>query len=170
VSFYPFIELSYACSDADAQERFWCDLFDGEVLFRGQMMGQPFSRIMVCGVSLVFREDPDFVTPPGPGDEFGYREHIGLRVDDLDAAIAELEAKGAHFTLTPARVRELQQMKQDDGRKFLETTYIAPPLTAARIAAGEFKHDVAILVGPDNIWVELNQIKEPDDTRWYPGS
>lgn len=35
---------------------------------------------------------------------------------------------------------------------------------------GEFKHDVAICVGPDHLWIELNQIKEPTDTAWYPGS
>ena len=63
-----------------------------------------------------------------------------------------------------------QDGKSQSNRKYLETTYIAEPLTAQRIASGEFKHDVAILVGPDNLWIELNQIKEPSDTVWYPGS
>ena len=171
MSDYDFIELSYACSSVEAQETFWAEYFGGEAIFRGRLMGQPFARMMVCGVSLVFREDPDFVAPAGPGEELAYRNHIGLRVDDLDAAIAELEAKGAEFTLTPAKVRELQQARRDpDDAALIETTFIAPPLTRARIDAGEFVRDVAILVGPDNLWVELNQITEPDDTRWYPGS
>lgn len=167
---YPFIEVSLPCSDCAAQERFWTEIFDGTVIFRGNLMGEPFTRLMACGISLVFREAPDFQPPPGPGQESLFRHHLGLRVDDLESAIADLEAKGAHFVVTPAHAREFQKMKQDDGRRFLETTYVAPPLTRERIDAGEFRHDVAILVGPDNLWIELNQIKEPPDTRWYPGS
>lgn len=170
MSGYPFIELSYACSDVEAQERFWCDLFDARVIFRGHIMGEPFSRILACGISLVFREDPDFVAPAGPGEERAWRDHIGLRVDDLDAAVAALEAKGARFALTPAQVRASEQAAEGAGRKVVESTFIAPPLTAERIARGEFDHQVAILAGPDNVWVELNQITEPADTRWYPGS
>lgn len=165
---YPFIEVSKACSDVARMEAFWRDMFDAEVIFRGNMMGLPFSRLLACGITLVFREDPDFRPPPGPGEEFMFREHLGLRVRDLEAAIADLEAKGANFVLTPEKVRQFQQMKKDDGRKFLETTYVAPPLTPERIADGEFKIDVAILVGPDNLWIELNQIKEPADTGWFP--
>jgi catechol 2,3-dioxygenase-like lactoylglutathione lyase family enzyme len=164
---YLFIEVSMACSDAEAMERFWVELFDARVVFRGLMAGQPFVRLVMPGVSLIFRQDPSFVAPPGPGEEWEYRNHLGVRVDDLDRAIADLESRGAKFVLTPALARRLQQ-KQQGAMKYLETTYIAPPLTRERITAGEFKHDVAILVGPDNLWVELNQIREPEDTRWYP--
>ncbi|MCB2101302.1 MAG: VOC family protein [Rhodobacterales bacterium] len=167
---YPFIEVSLACSDADAMEQFWVDLFDAQVVFRGRMMGQKFSRVIVCGVTLAFREDPDFQAPPGPGQEFLYRDHFGLRVKDLDAAVAELQARGANFVLTPERVRELQKGQSAGGGKFLETTYAAPPLTPERLAAGEFRIDIAMLVGPDNLWIELNQITEPADTQWFPGA
>ena len=167
---YPFIELSIACSDVEAMERFWVNLFDGEVVFRGTMFGARFSRMLVCGVTLVFREDSDFEPPPGPGKEFAFRNHIGLRTHDLDAAVADLEARGAQFVLKPDRVRELQQGVMEGGRKYLETTFVAPPLTRERIAAGEFRIDVSILVGPDNLWVELNQITEPEDTQWFPGA
>jgi catechol 2,3-dioxygenase-like lactoylglutathione lyase family enzyme len=168
--FYPFIEVSLACTDVDAMEQFWVDMFDGKVIFRGKMMGQRFSRIIVCGVTLAFREDPDMPVPPGPGEEFLFRNHLGLRVTDLDAAIERLEARGANFAMTPAMVRQFQQMKKDDGAKFLETDFVAPPLTAERMAAGEFKIDVAILAGPDNLWIELNEIHEPADTNWFPGA
>ncbi len=186
---YQFIEVSLTCSDCESMEKFWVDLFDAKVIFRGYMLGQPFTRLLVCGISLIFRQNPNFQAPLGPGKEFLFENHLGLRVHDLDASIAELESKGAHFVLSPAIVRQLQKTpmpqeggqeedhvsKSQDGksqsnRKYLETTYIAPPLTAQRIASGEFKHDVAILVGPDNLWIELNQIKEPTDTAWYPGS
>jgi hypothetical protein len=165
---YRFMEVSLASRNVQIQEEFWIRMFDAKVIFRGRMMSQPFSRILACGITFIFREDPDLVLPPGPGDEKQFRQHLGLRVDDLDAAIAELEAKGAKFVMTPALVRQYQKAVQGSGKPQLETHYIAPPLTRERITAGEFCHDVAIFVGPDNIWIELNAIKEPTDTQWYP--
>lgn len=166
---YPFIEISMACSDVAAMEIFWEKMFAAKVLFRGRMMGHPFSRILACGITLVFREDPDFELPPGPGQEFNFCNHIGLRVKDLEAAIRELETKGAQFVLTPELIRQFQLSKKDDGAAFLVTDYIAPPLTAERIAADEYSIDLAIMTGPDNLWIELNQITEPEDTNWFPG-
>jgi len=165
---YPFIELSIACSNVSTMEAFWEKMFCGKVIFRGSIMGAPFSRMIVCGMTIVFREDPDFKIPPGPGKEFLFNNHIGLRVKDLEKAISELETRGAHFVLTPAKLRELMKKREDGGADLIQTDYIAPPLTAERIANGEYKIDVAILAGPDNLWIELNQITEPEDTNWFP--
>ena len=162
-----FIEVSMPCTDVELQEAFWVDLFDAKVIFRGRMNGQRFSRIIVAGVSLVFREDADFQPPPGPEQEFEFRRHLGLRVPDMDVAIQVLRDRGAHFVLTPDDVRRLQNLGGEEGQPLLEVDYIASPLTAARIARGEFKHEVAILVAPDNVWVELNEIRQPPDVRWY---
>src|SRR6266851_4169451 len=38
---------------------------------------------------------------PGPKTPHFGLEHIGLRVDNLDAAAAELKSKGAHFAMEP---------------------------------------------------------------------
>jgi catechol 2,3-dioxygenase-like lactoylglutathione lyase family enzyme len=165
---FRFMEVSMACTDVEAMERFWVQMFDGKVLFRGLMAGQPFSRMIACGVTLVFRQDPAMAVPPGPGEESQYRNHLGLRVDDLDRAIGELEARGARFTLTPAMVRQFQQKRDAQTGAFLQTTYIAPPLTRERIAAGEYRHEVAIFPGPDNLWIELNEVREPEDAHWFP--
>src|SRR5437016_356883 len=105
---YRFIEVALGTRDVEAQEAFWKKMFDAKVIFRGRMAGHPFSRFLACGITLIFREDPQFKTPPGPGEEFHFHQHLGLRVDDLDAAIADLEAKGAKFVLTPALVRQYQ--------------------------------------------------------------
>jgi len=169
VETYPFIEVAMACSNVSKMEEFWCDMFDGKVIFRGSMMGDPFSRMVACGITFVFREDKSFNPSPGLGQEFHFHNHLGLRVNNLDEAIQELSAKGAQFALTPEMVRHFQQSKNKDAKPLLQTDYIAPPLTAERIAAGEFKIDVAILVGPDNLWIELNEVKEPADTGWFPG-
>ncbi len=165
---YRFMEVSMACTSVREMEEFWVRMFGGKVLFRGLMAGQPFSRMIACGVTLVFREEPDMAVPPGPGAEVQYRNHLGLRVDDLGKAIAELEAKGARFTMTPALVREWQKKQDVKSGAYLQTTYIAPPLDRERIASGEYRHDVAIFPGPDNLWIELNEVHEPADARWFP--
>lgn len=165
---YKFIEVSLATRDVRAQEEFWVKMFDANVIFRGKMMSQPFTRLLACGITLIFREDPELPLPPGPGEERQFRQHLGLRVANLDESIRELEARGAKFVMTPAMVRQYQKATQSSGAKQLETDYIAPPLTRERITAGEFRHDVAIFGGPDNLWIELNEIKEPADTNWYP--
>jgi catechol 2,3-dioxygenase-like lactoylglutathione lyase family enzyme len=106
--------------------------------------------------------------PPGPGQEVQYRNHLGIRVDDLEAAIADLEAKGARFTMTPALVREWQKKHDPGTGAYLQTTYIAPPLSRERITSGEYRHEVAIFPGPDNLWIELNEVHEPADAQWFP--
>ena len=165
---YQFMEVSLASRNVQAQEEFWIKMFDAKVVFRGKMAGQPFTRLVACGITLIFREDPEMPLPPGLGEERQFRQHLGLRVANMDEAIAELEAKGAKFAMTPKLVRQYQKTKQDSGRNNLETDYIAPPLTRARIDAGEFNHEVALFVGPDNLWIELNEVREPADTQWYP--
>ena len=32
-------------------------------------------------------------------------DHFGLRVDDMDAAVAELKRRGAHFSVEPRTIR-----------------------------------------------------------------
>ncbi len=164
------MEVSLPSRNVQEQEDFWIKMFDAKVVFRGNMAGQRFTRMVACGITIIFREDPTMPLPPGLGEERQFRQHLGLRVANMDAAIAELEAKGAKFAMTPAMVRQAQKSVQSSGRPFLETDYIAPPLTRARIDAGEFKHDVAVFVGPDNLWLELNEVKEPADTQWYSPS
>ena len=165
---YKFIEVSLSCRDCAVQEEFWTRMFGAKVIFRGKMMSQPFVRIIACGITVIFREDKELPIPPGPGVERQYRQHLGFRVRNMDAAIKDLESKGAQFVMTPALVRQYQQVKQASGAKQFETDFIAAPLTRARIDSGEYQHDVAIFGGPDNVWYELNEMKEPADTQWYP--
>src|ERR1700679_477680 len=103
---YKFIEVSPASRDVQAQEDWWVKIFGAQVIFRGKMMSQPFTRLLACGITLIFREDPQHVLPPGPGAEFQCRQHLGLRVANLDAAIADLESKGIQFVMTPALARQ----------------------------------------------------------------
>ncbi len=164
---FVLFEMAFATRDCAAQEAFWRRFFDAEVLFRGQVGGDRFVRLRVADATLVFTESPDL--PPSPTADARFRQHIGLRVADVEAAIAHLEARGARFALTPASVRAMLAGGAP-GADFFRTDHIAPPLTRDRIDAGEYRHAVAMLAAPDGLWVELNEVHEPPDTGWYAAS
>jgi hypothetical protein len=84
---YSFMEVSLACSDCEEMARFFEQMFDGKVIFRGRMLGEPFVRIIANGITYVFRQQTDF--------------HLGVRVGSLEKAVAELKGRGANFVLDP---------------------------------------------------------------------
>ena len=53
---YDFMEVSLACSDAEAMAAFFVRMFDGQVIFKGSMAGEPFVRMVACGITFVFRK------------------------------------------------------------------------------------------------------------------
>jgi len=63
---------------------------------RGPQYGEHFAEIKAPGVSIGLH-------PGGkrPAIEHGRHVSLGLRVDDLDAAVKQLEARGVRFTPAP---------------------------------------------------------------------
>ncbi|CAN5483684.1 hypothetical protein BH10PSE6_BH10PSE6_45410 [soil metagenome] len=48
---------------------------------------------------------PDSKTAAAPTSPYLGLDHIGLTVSGIDAAVAELKAKGAEFTMEPTTIR-----------------------------------------------------------------
>ena len=162
---YDFMEVSLACSDAEAMAAFFVQMFDGQVIFKGSMAGEPFVRMVACGITFVFREDTDW---PGDPVDPRFRNHLGLKVDDLGRAIDDLEGRGARFALKPEGVAVLQQKDDEGGAgKWMQTTFVAPPLTLETLHEQGYRHDVAILEGPDRLWIELNEVHMPPGIDWF---
>ena len=51
--------------------------------------------------------------------------------------------------------------------KWMQTTFVAPPLTLETLHEGGYRHDVAILEGPDRLWIELNEVHMPPGVDWF---
>jgi lactoylglutathione lyase len=93
--------------DPEATAQFYENMFGAEVsrsLYPAgtRFAGQPRITMKLGGTSF-FVAPADPRTPngdPPKAPHFGL-EHIGLRVENLDAAAAELKGKGAHFTMEP---------------------------------------------------------------------
>jgi lactoylglutathione lyase len=93
--------------DPEATAQFYENMFGAEVS-RGRypagtpFAGQPRITMKLGGTSFyIAPADPRTSNgDPPKAPHFGL-EHIGLMVDNLDAAAAELKSRGAHFTMEP---------------------------------------------------------------------
>lgn len=90
--------------DPDATARFYVEMFGARPTGRNESGGALRVTLDLGGLPLFIERVPaDTAAPPSP--PFLGLEHLGLIVDDLDAAVAELRAKGAQFTMEPTSPR-----------------------------------------------------------------
>lgn len=155
-----FFEVQETVPDAGAAATFFERMLDGEVLFRGEMVGLPFVKMKVGDLTLVLIEDAAAARPPDP---FGYvRRHLGFRVRDLDRAMAELVARGAEFVVTPAAVDE---RRRRGGKEWVRIDHARAPLDAS--TSDRYRFRVAIFKGPGGLFLELNELTMPADIDWH---
>ncbi len=84
--------------------RYFHQMFGAEIKESVQSDGQARIDIDINGL-VVFIAQAEDTTPDGPHDPYVGLDHFGLRVDDLEAAAAELKAKGAEFSMEPKDLR-----------------------------------------------------------------
>jgi catechol 2,3-dioxygenase-like lactoylglutathione lyase family enzyme len=104
---YRYDHVHLRSTDPDAMGRFFETMFGAEVardiyppgtLYPGQMRVS-----MKLGGQTVLVAPTHPLDPTGAAPRFPYYgvEHIGLTVDDVDAAVKELRAKGAEIAIGP---------------------------------------------------------------------
>jgi lactoylglutathione lyase len=104
---YHFDHIHLRCPDPDAAARFFETMFSAEVIRSVYEPGTLYAgqvRIsMRLGGQTVLIAPPHSQDPTTPAPVFPYYglEHIGLTVDNVDDAVAELRAKGAEIALGP---------------------------------------------------------------------
>jgi lactoylglutathione lyase len=104
---YNWDHIHYRTANPEAVATFFETLFNAEVkrdIYPPGTLypGQP--RISIRAGSqriLLAPKHPDDPTGPAPGFPHYGLEHIGFTVDDVDAACAELRAKGADIAIGP---------------------------------------------------------------------
>jgi lactoylglutathione lyase len=104
---YRFDHIHLRSSAPETTARFFETMFAAEVT-RGVYppgtlyAGQPRISFRLGGQKiLIAPTHPDDPTAPSPRFPYYGVEHIGLTVDDVDAAVAELRAKGAEIAIGP---------------------------------------------------------------------
>ena len=99
--------MSFVCDhihlrspDPEAAAKTYIELFEATVQDRVQVATGLRVIVMLGGLRLLIDEVPP-ETQPAPRPLFIGIEHIGLQVQDLDVAAADLRAKGAQFLMEP---------------------------------------------------------------------
>ncbi len=99
---YVFEHIHLRSPDPDATADWFGHMFGAEVI-RSVVGGSPRVDVRLGGMDI-------FIAPAGnaagaPAHPHQGLDHFGLRVADLDAAIAALKAKGANFTMDATNLR-----------------------------------------------------------------
>lgn len=100
---YTFDHVHLRSPDPEATAR-WFETMLGAEIIRSVQQGKPRIDMKVGGQD-VFIIQADAQAAPAPLAPYQGIDHFGLRVVGLDAAVAELKAKGAHFTMEPNQPR-----------------------------------------------------------------
>jgi lactoylglutathione lyase len=81
-------------------------MFGAEIMRSIQSDGRSRIDLNLGGVTVFIAQVPEeaAVAPPPQPPYLGL-EHIGLRVEGIDAVVAELKQKGAEFTVEPKTIR-----------------------------------------------------------------
>ncbi len=104
---YRFDHVHLRSPDPEATAGFFETMFGAEVtrgmyppgtLYPGQ---KRMSFVLGGQKILIAPTHPDDAMTPAPGFPYYGLEHIGLTVDDVDAAVADLRAKGAEIAIGP---------------------------------------------------------------------
>tara|TARA_Y100001947_G_scaffold937_1_gene831 strand:- start:2335 stop:2670 length:336 start_codon:yes stop_codon:yes gene_type:complete len=85
--------------------RYFNQMFGAEIKESIQSDGQSRVDIDINGL-IIFIAKAEESTPAGPVDPYVGLDHFGLRVENLDAAAADLKAKGAEFSMEPKDLRQ----------------------------------------------------------------
>jgi catechol 2,3-dioxygenase-like lactoylglutathione lyase family enzyme len=101
---YRFDHLHLRSPDPEAAAATWVTAFGARITNRVDAAGKLRIILDLAGVPLFIEAVPaDTHAPPAP--PFLGLEHLGLTVEDLDAAIADLTAKGVKLLSGPSQPR-----------------------------------------------------------------
>lgn len=92
--------------DPEATATWYQKMFGAEVIRSVMSNGIERTDIKLAGINHFIAKVPDSAElAEKPENNFVGLDHIGLRVNNIDAVCAELKAKGAEFTTEPKTIR-----------------------------------------------------------------
>jgi catechol 2,3-dioxygenase-like lactoylglutathione lyase family enzyme len=104
MSSFRFDHIHLRSPDPEAAAAVWADAFGARITGRVQAGANLRVVLDLAGVPLFLEQVPPGTHAP-PAPPFLGIEHVGLTVDDLDAAMAALEAKGIARISGPSQPR-----------------------------------------------------------------
>ena len=103
---YRYDHMHVRSRDVKKTAAYYRDMFDAEIVESIQSDGKPRTDLDLNGLTIfIAAVQPEATTPPAPGEPYVGLDHFGLRVENMDEAVAELKRRGATFTLEPRTIR-----------------------------------------------------------------
>jgi lactoylglutathione lyase len=103
---YTYDHIHLRTRDPEAIIQYYQDMFDAERVEYTQSNGQARVDLNLNGLTIfIAAVPPDAELPTAPSEPYIGLDHLGLRVDDLDTAAAELKRRGAMFITEPKTIR-----------------------------------------------------------------
>lgn len=99
-----FDHIHLKSRDPATSARFYREAFSAKEISQGQVSGRLRIVLEIAGLPF-FIEEASPESAAGPSAPFIGLEHIGLRVDDLEAVAARLQALGVDFLVAPRQSR-----------------------------------------------------------------
>jgi lactoylglutathione lyase len=103
---YSYDHIHLRSRDPMATARYYEKMFDAKILESIQSDGQPRIDLDINGLTVFIARVPaEAQIQEAPVDPHLGLDHFGLRVDDMDEAVAELKRRGAEFSTEPRTIR-----------------------------------------------------------------
>ena len=103
---YRYDHMHLRSRDVRKTAEYYRDVFDAEIVESIQSDGRPRTDLDLNGLTIFIAPvPPETSTPPAPAEPYTGLDHFGLRVEDMDEAVAELKRRGAQFMMEPRTIR-----------------------------------------------------------------
>lgn len=103
---YRYDHMHLRSRDVKKTAEYYQQMFDAEIVESIQSDGRPRTDLDLNGLTIFIAPvAPDAAVPPAPTEPYVGLDHFGLRVDDMDEAVAELKRRGASFMMEPRTIR-----------------------------------------------------------------
>jgi lactoylglutathione lyase len=103
---YRYDHMHLRSRDVKTTAAYYHQMFDAEIVESVQSDGRPRTDLDLNGLTIFIAPvAPEAAVPPAPAEPYVGLDHFGLRVEDMDEAVAELRRRGASFTMEPRTIR-----------------------------------------------------------------
>lgn len=103
---YTYDHIHLRTKNPQATIAFYQKMFDATPVEYVQSNGKPRVDLDLNGLTIFIAEVPaDATLATAPSEPYIGLDHLGLRVDDVDAATAELKRRGAKVIVEPKTIR-----------------------------------------------------------------
>jgi len=103
---YRYDHMHLRSRDVKKTAAYYRDVFDAEIVESIQSDGKPRTDLDLNGLTIfIAAVPPEATTPPAPSEPYVGLDHFGLRVENMDEAVADLKRRGAVFTMAPRTIR-----------------------------------------------------------------